>query len=214
MKKLSILLILGLLVYAPIKSQVTKFKFELGGIYGLPTDDAFKGGVGFYVHPSYYFSDKLNVGLKAEWAILGSSDDLGTAVSISALGSYLVTTNYYFTVSKVRPYAGVGLGLYSMGSVSVGSAVNIEYGNKFGVAPKIGLDLGHFTLNVAYNAIFGTDSEMPNKNYLSLGVGIFFGGGVKGRSKDNANNDAEGEDNSNVKVKKTRKNQVITIDDM
>ncbi len=185
MKKFSVLLILGIMTYLPLQAQVTPFKFELGGIYGLPTDDAFKGGVGFYANPSYFLGDKFNLGIKAEWAILGAADDAGTGFSISALASYLVTSNYYFTVSKVRPYLGVGLGLYSMGSISGdlgdGNTLDIEYGDKFGVAPKFGLDLGHFSLNVAYNVIFGIDPELASKNYLSVGLGVFFGGGVKGK---------------------------------
>ncbi len=182
MKKLLIVFILGVIAYSPIKAQEFKpFKFELGVLYGIPTDDAFKGGVGFYLHPSYYLNDQLNVGLKAEWAVIGAADEMGTSVSISAIGSYLATANYYFSTSKVRPYAGLGVGLYSLGSVSsdlgAGNSIDVDYGTKFGVAPKVGLDLGHFTLNVAYNMIFGVDSDLAGKNYMSVGIGAFFGGG-------------------------------------
>jgi hypothetical protein len=199
MKKISMFLILGMMVYFPLKAQVTPFKFEIGALYGLPTNDAFKGGVGFYAHPSYYLMDKLDIGLKAEFVILGSGDNLGANVSISALGSYLLTSNYYFTVSKVRPYAGIGLGIYTLGSVSAdfgsGNTMDAEYGNKFGIAPKVGLDLGHFTINVAYNYIFGIDSSLASKNYLTVGLGVFFGGGVKGKGNG------------------AKKNKFITIDD-
>ncbi|MDF1547269.1 MAG: hypothetical protein P1P88_05575 [Bacteroidales bacterium] len=185
MKKLTILLILGIMVSLPLKAQVTPFKFEIGGLYGLPTDNAYKGGVGFYAHPSYYLNDNLNLGIKAEGVILGGADDLGTNVTISAIASYMVTSNYYFGVSKVRPYFGLGAGLFSLGSVSMddgsGNTANFEYGDKFGAEAKAGLDLGHFTLNVAYNMIFGIDSHLAKKDYLTVGIGVFFGGGVKGK---------------------------------
>lgn len=181
MKKLTILLILGIMVSLPLKAQVTPFKFEIGGLYGLPTDNAYKGGVGFYAHPSYYLNDNLNLGIKAEGVILGGADDLGTNVTISAIASYMVTSNYYFGVSKVRPYFGLGAGLFSLGTVSTDATDPLEYGDKFGAEAKAGLDLGHFTLNVAYNMIFGLDSELPKKDYLTVGIGVFFGGGVKGK---------------------------------
>ncbi|NJO88587.1 MAG: porin family protein [Chloroflexia bacterium] len=195
MKKILVLLFSAFLLSTALNAQVTPFKFELGALYGLPTDDAFVGGVGFYVHPSYYISDQFNLGIKAEWAVLGAASEEGLSVSVSAIGSYLLTANYYLSVSKVRPYIGVGVGLYQLGSVSTSidpnNSLDIEYGDKFGVAPKIGLDLGHFTLNVAYNYIFGIEStdqvELASKNYLSLGIGAFFGGGVHGGGSKNKN---------------------------
>ncbi len=189
MKKFVVLLFGTFLLSSVLSAQVTPFKFELGVLYGLPTDNAFVGGVGFYMHPSYYLGDKINIGVKAEWAVLGAASQEGMSVSVSAIGSYLLTANYYLAVSKVRPYVGAGFGLYQLGSVSSSidpnNSLDIDYGNKFGVAPKIGLDLGHFTLNVAYNYIFGIEAvdgiELASKNYLSLGIGAFFGGGVHGK---------------------------------
>lgn len=162
--------------------EFRKFKFETGLLYGLPSDDAYDSGIGYYMHPSYYLNDQLNVGLKLEWAILGGADEAGTSVDVSAIGSYLVTSNYYFNTNRVRPYAGLGIGLYSLGSVDMESTygtASVDYGNKFGVAPTVGLDMAHFTVKLSYNAIMGIDSELAGKNYLSIGVGVFFGGGKK-----------------------------------
>lgn len=181
MKKSLIFLFFGLLIYFPIQAQVTPFKFEIGGLYGLPTDQFYKGGVGFYAHPSYYLMDKLDIGIKAEWVVIGAADDGGLGVSISAIGSYLLTSNYYFTVSKVRPYAGLGVGMYMLGTVSTNVGDPYDYGTKYGVAPKVGLDLGHFTINFAYNMIFGVESGVPAKDYMTVGIGVFFGGGVHGK---------------------------------
>jgi len=197
MRKVIVLALLGLMINSFVKAQVTPFKFELGGLYGIPTDsELYKAGAGLYLHPSYYLSDKINIGIKAEFAIIGAADALGTDVSISAIGSYLVTSNYYFTVSKIRPYAGLGVGLYSLGTASVNADPNnpaeVDFGDKFGVAPKIGLDLGHFTINIAYNYIFDQE-EGSDKNYMTTGIGVFFGGGVKGKG--------------------SKKNRIISIED-
>ncbi|MBN1251927.1 MAG: hypothetical protein JXR51_16855 [Bacteroidales bacterium] len=184
MKKIFLIILLILITNNFIYSQdFTKLKVELGGIYGLPSDGAYTAGIGYYFNPSYYITDKINVGVKAEFAIIGAASEDGLSVSISAIGSYLATFNYYFTTSKVRPYIGVGAGLYQLGSASVGTdvaSIDVEFGDKFGVAPKIGLDLSHFTISVSYNYIIGLDSEFASKNYISLGVGVFFGGGKKG----------------------------------
>lgn len=186
MKRFIVIVVSLIITNTLVNSQVTPFKFELGGLYGIPTDkDAYSAGVGLYVNPSYYLADQLNVGVKAELAIIGSADALGSDVSISAIGSYLATCNYYFTVSKIRPYAGVGVGIYTLGTASgsndLGEPYEYDFGNKFGVAPKLGLDLGHFTINVSYNMIFGLEDD-NDKNYMTAGIGIFFGGGVKGKS--------------------------------
>ncbi len=199
MKKIIVLFLLVTTIFQ-LNAQVTRFKVELGGLYGLPTDkDAYTGGIGAYLHPSYFLSDQINVGLKGETVIIGSADVEGANISISAIGSYLATFNYYFTVSKVRPYAGVGVGLYSLGTASVdygsGNTADVDFGDKFGVAPKVGLDLGHFTLNVSYNMIFGQDENLADKNYLTIGIGAFFGGGVHGKGT------------------KSNKNRIISIDD-
>ena len=201
MKKVIVFALVVFMVSTSIKAQVTAFKFEIGGLYGLPTDkDLYKGGVGFYAHPSYYLGDQINIGIKAESVIIGGASKLGTSVSISAIGSYLVTSNYYFTVSKVRPYVGLGVGMYTLGSATVSADPNnssepVVFGDKFGVAPKIGLDLGHFTLNFSYNLIFGLEGD-NDKNYMTAGIGVFFGGGVKGKGG-----------------KKSNKNRIISIED-
>lgn len=186
MKKFFLISLLSVMTFGAANAQeFTKFKFETGLLYGIPSDDAYEAGIGYYMHPSYYLNDQINVGLKAEWAVIAGADEAGASVSVSAIGSYLLTSNYYFTTGKVRPYAGLGLGIYSLGSVDVAAAdaygdeFSVDYGNKFGVAPTVGLDMGHFTLNLAYNAIMGIDSELAGKNYLSFGIGAFFGGGKK-----------------------------------
>ncbi|MEN8120155.1 MAG: OmpW family outer membrane protein [Bacteroidota bacterium] len=186
MKKLLIIILLISFTNIFVNAQeFTPLKVELGAIYGLPTDEAFTGGVGFYFNPSYYFTDNINLGLKAEWAIIGASDTEGLNVSISAIGSYLVTANYFFMKSKIRPYIGVGTGLYSLGTTSLSSVdgngdINIEYGNKFGVAPTVGLNLSHFTINASYNLILDIDEALAKKDYLSIGIGVYFGGGKSG----------------------------------
>ena len=153
------------------------FKVDIGLLYGLPTDEAFKSGVGFYVEPKYNVTDNIATGLRAEWAVIGAADIEGGSVDVSAIGSYLITGDYYFGTEKVRPFAGAGLGLYTLGTVSssfAGTVTEVELGNKFGFAPRVGLLLGHFRLALDYNIITGTD---VTQNYLALKAGFEIGGG-------------------------------------
>ncbi len=55
----------------------------------------------------------------------------------------------------------------------------IEYGSKFGFAPRAGLLLGHFRLGLEYNVITGVDSDLDSRNYMSIKVGFEIGGGKK-----------------------------------
>lgn len=169
-----ILLAIGTGAFAQ-SSSYKAFKVDLGVLYGLPMGDAYSGGIGFYLEPKYNISDAIALGLRMEWAILGAGDAYGENVSISALGSYLLTGDYYLSTNSVRPYVGAGLGLYNFGKVSVGDVTVAEAGSKFGFAPRIGLLLGHFRTGLEYNVVTG----VKDSNYLALKIGVEIGGGRK-----------------------------------
>jgi len=126
-----------------------------------------------------------------EWALMGASDELGSDVSVSTLGTYQLTGDYYFNTNKIRPFAGLGLGIYNLGTVEFtadpnesgdGVTINdgtIDYGTKFGFAPRVGLLMGHFRIALEYNAIMGVEDFLESKNYLSFKIGVEIGGGKK-----------------------------------
>lgn len=167
------------------------FKVDVGGLYAIPTGDDVKAGVGFYVEPKYNITDHIAAGLKMEWAIMGAEEAEGASIDISAIGSYQITGDYYFGTSKVRPFVGLGLGIYSLGTATISGTIEgedytfdtdteLDFGNKFGFAPRAGILLGHFRLGLEYNVITGIDSEISDsKNYLAFKVGFEIGGGKK-----------------------------------
>lgn len=162
------------------------FKVDAGLLYAIPSGDGVKSGIGFYLEPKYNLTDNIAAGLKMEWALMGASDELGSDVSISGIGSYQLTGDYYFGDKKVRPFAGLGIGIYTLGSIEFDAADenfemdgNIDLGSKFGFAPRVGLLMGHFRLGLEYNVITGMESGMESKNYLSFKVGFEIGGGKK-----------------------------------
>ncbi|WP_066629531.1 outer membrane beta-barrel protein [Labilibacter marinus] len=190
MKKILLILVVALATVATSFAQSTDykpFKVDVGALYAIPGGEAVSAGAGFYLEPKYNVTNNIAVGLKMEWAIMGASSDYDN-VSISAVGSYQLTGDYYFSENKVRPFAGLGIGIYSLGSVEtdvVSAAAGedpfaYDFGSKFGFAPRVGLLMGHFRAALEYNVITGIDtgiSELDNKNYLSIKLGFEIGGG-------------------------------------
>jgi hypothetical protein len=124
--------------------------------------------------------------------VLGQDElELGFTMAGAALvkGEYLVGTAW------ARPFVGLGVGGYSIGSQSIedgpNTRVNTTVGRYFGFAPQIGVDLGPVRFAVSYNVIVGADIEYTNgmdttarterasQNYWALEGTYRFGGGPK-----------------------------------
>lgn len=173
MKKLfSLIAFFAVLGTVSVKAQDYKpFRVGLGLGYAAPAGDGAKGGVLFYLEPSYRVMDKLAVGLKAEWAVMvrgasytANGQSYAYNGSASAAGSYTLNGQWYFTDSGFRPFAGLGFGIYQLASASVSGFGNgntqvtnqsdaVSAGTKFGFYPRVGFDAGHFTMNIEYNII-------------------------------------------------------------
>lgn len=184
MKKilLSVCVIIGTITMSHAQSTIFKpFKVDMGLGYGFGKAK----GVVFHLEPKYSIKDELAVGLRIESAILGNIEADNSTVSsvdLSAIGSYLVTGDYYFSNRIFRPLAGLGMGVYSMGGVKVQASDNIDetvdinVGTKFGLAPRVGFEVGHFRMGLEYNLITGQPKNF-NRNYFSTKIGVVFGGG-------------------------------------
>ena len=105
-------------------------------------------------------------------------------INLSAISSYLVTGEYYFSNNSFRPLAGLGTGVYSMGSISTSTSDDgfedgtVDVGTRFGIAPRVGFEVGHFRMGLEYNLITGQPKDF-NRNYFSTKIGFFFGGGKR-----------------------------------
>ena len=144
-------------------------------------------GVVISLEPKYNIQDQIAVGLRMEGAVLAGLENetaTGADISISAISSYLLTGEYYLSNNSFRPLAGLGTGIYSMGSVGVNSADGtvddgtIDVGNRFGIAPRVGFEVGHFRMGLEYNLITGQPKDF-NRNYFATKIGFFFGGGKR-----------------------------------
>lgn len=159
------------------------FKVDLATGYAVPGGKGSKAGVVLAIEPKYAINDNITLGLRMEAAITArgsvSSDGQSAEAEVKGSGSYLATGDYYFNTNKFRPFAGLGLGIYRLASAAVdtdseGDPV-IESGTKFGGAPRVGFEFGHFRTAVEYN-VAGKTGKI-NNNYLSVKLGFFIGGG-------------------------------------
>jgi hypothetical protein len=157
------------------------FKVDCGFTIDVPTNDNASTGGGFYIEPRYSVNDRLTIGLRVEGIYLSAGDITinYTSVKINStiVSPILLTGDYYFSSEKVRPFIGIGVGMYKKTLHTVGVSVEgIDIGPKtntyFGFAPRIGINAGHFRLAALYN--------YPGKDiggFLGIQVGFEFGGG-------------------------------------
>lgn len=191
-KPLLICSFLSLLVFQKSFAQeFTPFKVGLGLGYAFPGAGEGAGGGGLvYVEPAYRASDQVLIGLRLEAAVIARGIQ-GTANNevtgdASSNGSYTLNGQYYFNDHYVRPFVGLGFGLFSLAAVEFNTAVNpqtedIAAETRFGFYPRLGLDIGHFNLTLDYNIVPKTEvpggGEVKN-SYFGLKTGFSIGGGV------------------------------------
>ena len=181
------------------------FQLYLGLGYAIPSGGG--GGVLLNVESTYRIKDELAVGIRFEGAAMakeikqtiGGLEGTGSA-TLSGVGSYTLNGKYYFGDSEFRPYAGLGMGLFVLGNVSLSNDdFSLSGGGKFGFYPRIGFDFGHFNLNLDYNIIGKTKEEVEvtisgdgveitsssksevKNSYLGIRVSFFLFGGKKSK---------------------------------
>ncbi len=185
MRKLSFSMILiALTVFANAQDLTFKpFKFDIAMGYAHPGGGGgAKGGLLFAFEPKYALNDNLTLGLRMEAAVMvrANVDANGEEVTgdAKASASYLATADYYFNTNSFRPFAGVGTGLYRTATADLSTTTteeDVHSANKFGFAPRVGFEYGHFRTAIEYN-VAGKTGKI-NNNYLGVKLGFFIGGG-------------------------------------
>jgi outer membrane protein X len=189
MKKviLSVVLICAALI---VRAEEFKpFRVDLGLGYAIPKGG---GGVLFSLEPKYSITPNISAGIRAEWAGMakikwvlneqGQYVDPGDT-EFKFSGSYLATGDYHFMTSKFRPFAGLGLGAYSVSGANItlspgasGVTPAVKKTN-FGFMLRAGFDISHCRLAAEYN-FAGKDDIDKSCNYLSIKFSVYIGGGM------------------------------------
>lgn len=142
--------------------------------YVIPSGDGVTGGIQFGTEVRYNATDEVSVGFSWHGAAFGS--DFNTGAEIGVSGASLIVGDYYLKKdSGTRAFGGLGLGLYTAGTTTVGGNT-IEGGSSFGLAPRIGYELGHVRAMAQYNLAFSNETS----NYISITLGVTLWGGYKG----------------------------------
>lgn len=184
--------------YPPLRVDV--------GVFGAVAPSGVKMyGGGGYVEPKLNITDHLSAGLRFEGSAM-FPENIGvttgaTTTSVSmgmrASSAYLLKADWYLTTSSVRPFVGIGAGLYKIGGVSQSAGTSgvvqqAEAFDGFGFAPQVGINLGAFRLAAIYHVLTGGDQVVVtqavggspvektiSKNWLAIEVGGTFGGSRK-----------------------------------
>ena len=146
------------------------FKADINGGYAIPTEGfGVKPGVMFTVEPHYYVTDNFVAGVRLEGALLGyqaqSDDEL-----FSFFGSSILTGDFYLSKSNVKPFIGMGAGLYTRHYIfedyTGESLYTSGYGAiKLGFMGRAGFEIGHIRLTGSYNVV------AANFSYAAFTIG-------------------------------------------
>ncbi len=173
---------LFLFIIASADGQHLKpFRVEIGLALNSSTDSEFTNGSGVYIEPRYAPSDVWLFGFRLERSFLSGSEieiqDLNLDLATTHVMGNTVFAEYFFLDETVRPFIGVGVGIYSR--KKVGLAVDIggvdigdldESAANFGFAPRVGVNVGRWRVLALYNV---TGSDIAD--YLSLNIGFEIG---------------------------------------
>lgn len=164
------------------------FRVDLMAGGAVIPSNIISGGVLFQVEPRYAFHPRLNSGLRFQGAGLVRSfytatiDQQKVQADISLMGSSLLTTDYYFSSSDLRPFAGAGGGVYWYSNASFkGDAgantdpLETRSGAKGGFMIRAGLEAFHMRVAAEYNFV-GKTGRTRN-SYLGVTAGFYLGGG-------------------------------------
>lgn len=184
-------LVVLLLVTADAQAQSQNFQlFRMdSGLVGAYAPGDLSGyGIGGFVEPKFNATDRIAVGARLEGSVLMGMQIAGSenvAVGMTSQAATLAKGEYFLSTRKVRPFIGLGAGMYTLASSGGGtSGANVSAGRYFGVAPQLGVNLGGFRLAGTYHMIFGDNlvtlsagnTQKVSRNYASLDIGFQFGG--------------------------------------
>ena len=150
------------------------FKADINAGYAIPTEGfGVKSGGMCVVEPHYYITDNFVAGLRLEGAFLGyqaqSDDEL-----FSFFGSTILTGDFYLSKSTIKPFLGVGAGLYTRHYIyedySGDSLYTSGYGAiKLGFMGRAGFEIGHVRFTGSYNVV------AANFSYAAFTIGYVIG---------------------------------------
>ena len=159
------------------------FKVDTGIEFNISTNEEASNGMGFYISPIYNPTDRLSIGPRFGFGYTGSGTiNLGIGsveVGATHMFSFLMLVDYYLSTERVRPFVGMGIGMYKRSEATIKTSIGLvdisrNAKSNFGVKPRVGLNVGHFKMSVDYN--FTGDQIY---DYIGFTLGVDIGGGFQ-----------------------------------
>lgn len=187
MKNSTLHICLLLLFVLPLTAQneYRPIKMDVGLLLG-EVNEHNVGLIAPYIEPKYNINNNITVGMRFEYIFYSKENFIDFDPNnpyrsdFDADGwtfSSVLTGDYYFNDDFLRPFVGIGAGVYYMYNAKENSYLNFnEHILSFGYVPRVGFNMGQFRVSCEYNFII---SETTDLSYLSLKLGYEIGGGKK-----------------------------------
>lgn len=141
-----------------------------------------------YAEMKFNITNHISLGGRAEYVYFSKNDaPISSGVSNNDywnniksdgyIASTLFTGDYYFSTTKLRPFAGAGAGFYLV-DVSEKN-IFIDNADKYispGIMLRAGLTVDHLRVGFEYNLITDKRNQL---DYVALKIGFELGGGKK-----------------------------------
>jgi hypothetical protein len=182
---LSVLLLSPAVLAQEKTFELLELESGISALYSYGIKTVGLGGVSeakLNLHPRFAAALRVDGGIQGGGNISAAITAFALAINVATL----VKGEFYLTESGVRPYVGLGAGVYWLTLQSVGAggggipSVYQGIGRHFGLAPQIGIDFGNVRLAATYNAILGADlivqqsvggapvNERNSRNFIAL----------------------------------------------
>lgn len=191
--KACILSLLCLIAASAAAQEYKPFKVNLSIGYARPVGPGASGGFLFALEPRYGLSDRFDLGLRVETGVTARSisyNGVNGDADLKGIVSAIGTATYFLSTGEVRPYIGVGGGLYSLAGTTVKITNNqttdsqsLVADTSIGFMGRAGVKFGHVNLAAEYNVIpdtkvtLQTASLVSKNSYVGLKLGVDLGGG-------------------------------------
>ncbi len=147
-----------------------KFRFGVGVGTGFPVNNGGESLVSLFLtlEPAWRIRDDVSIGLRWEDAVFMDSE-----LFITNYNSLTMNIQQYTSTRKFRPFVGLGFGLYRVTSDFLDKSKQL-----FGLYPRVGFEIPHFSVSIDFNQILTAKGTIPyiSNNYLGIRIGVFFGG--------------------------------------
>ena len=159
-----------------------KINFSAGYSTIMPKDSGTKGGVVFSIEPKYHLLDEFAIGLRVEAVTMKPAptkfNGASTTGDVETNGSLMATGDYYFTHRDLRPFAGVGFGVYSQSARTVtdynGMIQDLPSSNKFDFMLRGGFEFSH--VSTVLVSVLLLIKLYSRAGYLCFKLGFVIGG--------------------------------------